>query len=78
MELRNQIFVQAYDWLRQNRRVGNQSDLAQKIGVGTNIFAGKPASRWEKPYGPLGIRLCGRQMCATIAPNSRRRRLGET
>lgn len=39
MELRNQIFVQAYDWLRQNRRVGNQSDLAQKIGVGTNTVS---------------------------------------
>ena len=39
MDLKNENFVLAYDWLRKNKDVEDQADLAAKIGVGTNTIS---------------------------------------
>ena len=38
MKLRNEIFAHVYDWLRKNKKVKDQQDLANKTGIHKNTI----------------------------------------
>ena len=39
MHLRNEIFANIYDWLRNNKGIRDQKDLALRTGIGENTIA---------------------------------------